>query len=145
MSNILLVFFALPIAVVIISIALQKIFKNPILVAAIIFAIFLIVTFLVATIAYTILSFITAILTHIICRLLNEQMRCCCMNNNNNNGNNGITTVSNVNSQNCGCNCNNDNNNDNQVLGANGISARINVIPSNNGESGNISGCYRRR
>ena len=152
MSNILLIFFALPIAVVIISIALQKIFKNPILVAAIIFAIFLIVTFvvgnlefLVATIAYTILSFVTAILTYIICRLLNEQMRCCCMNNNNNNGNNGITTVSNVNSQNCGCNCNNDNNNDNQVLGANGISARINVIPSNNGETGNISGCYRRR
>ena len=71
--NILLIFFALPIAVVIISIALQKILKNPLLVAAIIFAIFLIVTFivddlnfLVATIAYTILSFITAFITCIV-------------------------------------------------------------------------------
>ena len=38
--NILLIFFALPIATIIISIALQKIFKCPPLVAAIIFAIF---------------------------------------------------------------------------------------------------------
>ena len=59
MTN-LLIFFALPIATIIISIALQKIFKCPFLVAAIIFAIFLVVTFilgnliyLVATIAYT--------------------------------------------------------------------------------------------
>ena len=77
--NTLLIFFALPIAVIIISIALQKIFKCPFLVAAIIFAIFLIVTFvignlnyLVATIAYTILAFITAVLTNIICRILRE-------------------------------------------------------------------------
>ena len=40
MTN-LLIFFALPIATIIISIALQKIFKCPFLVAAIIFAIFL--------------------------------------------------------------------------------------------------------
>ena len=39
--NILLIFFALPIAVIIISIALQKILKNPKLVAAIIFAVVL--------------------------------------------------------------------------------------------------------
>ena len=39
--NILLIFFALPIATIIISIALQKILRCPILVAAIIFAIFL--------------------------------------------------------------------------------------------------------
>ena len=43
-NEILLIFFAIPIAVVIISIALQKIFRNPILVAAIIFAIFFIKT-----------------------------------------------------------------------------------------------------
>ena len=67
--NTLLIFFALPIAVIIISIALQKIFKCPFLVAGIIFAIFLIVTFssfgsefLVATIAYTILAYITALI-----------------------------------------------------------------------------------
>lgn len=80
--NTLLIFFALPIAIIIISIALQKIFKCPFLVAGIIFAIFLIVTFaignlnyLVATIAYTILAFITAILTNIICRILRELNR----------------------------------------------------------------------
>jgi hypothetical protein len=69
--NILLIFFALPIAVIIFSIALQKILKCPILVSAIIFAIFLIVTFvidnvnfLIATIIYTIISFITAFITY---------------------------------------------------------------------------------
>lgn len=74
--NILLIFFALPIATIIISIALQKIFKCPPLVAAIIFAIFLIVTFiigdlnfLIATIAYTIISFIAASIVCLICRL----------------------------------------------------------------------------
>ena len=77
--NNLLIFFALPIATIIISIALQKIFKCPPLVAAIIFAIFLIVTFvvgninfLIATIAYTILSFITAALVCLICRLIEQ-------------------------------------------------------------------------
>ena len=131
-NEILLIFFALPIAVIIISIALQRIFKNPILVAAIIFAIFLIVTFvidniqfLIATIAYTILSYITAFLTCVICRCINSQNQCCnpCRNENicDNNGDN------------------------NQVLGANGVSARINIIPNNNGITGNINGCYRRR
>ena len=78
MTN-LLIFFALPIATIIISIALQKIFKCPFLVTAIIFAIFLVVTFalgnliyLVATIAYTIIAFITAFLTMWFCRLVDE-------------------------------------------------------------------------
>lgn len=94
--NTLLIFFALPIAVIIISIALQKIFKCPFIVAGIIFAIFLVVTFvvgnlnyLVATIAYTILAFITAVLTNIICRILREldrresEERTSCCNSNN--------------------------------------------------------------
>ena len=62
--NTLLIFFALPLATIIISIALQKILKCPPLVAAIVFAIFLIVTFiindlnfLIATIVYTIISY----------------------------------------------------------------------------------------
>lgn len=108
--NTLLIFFALPIAVIIISIALQKSFKCPFLVAAIIFAIFLIVTFvignlnyLVATIAYTILAFITAVLTNIICRILRELDRregeresSCCnrKNRNSNNNNNGTQLLS---------------------------------------------------
>ena len=105
--NNLLIFFALPIATIIISIAMQKIFKCPPLVAAIIFAIFLIVTFvvgninyLVATIAYTILSFLTASIMCLFCRLM-EQIS----NNNNNNGN--LLTISSRtgenNSNSCGC------------------------------------------
>ena len=50
--NTLLIFFALPTSVIIISIALQKIFKCPFLVAAIIFAIFLIVTFVVGNLTF---------------------------------------------------------------------------------------------
>ena len=75
--NVLLIFFAFPIATIIISIALQKILKCPPLVAAIIFSIFLIVTFiinninfLIATIIYTIISFITAVIVCFICKIL---------------------------------------------------------------------------
>ena len=105
--NTLLIFFALPIAVIIISIASHKIFKCRFLVAAIIFAAFLIVTFvignltfLVATIAYTILAFITAILTNIICRILREldnreeerSSNCCRRGRNGNLNNNNNST-----------------------------------------------------
>lgn len=86
MMNLLLLFFALPIATIIISIALQKILDNPILVASIIFAIFLVVTFiigdltiLIATIAYTIISLITAIIV----KYIKENI--CSSNNDNNN------------------------------------------------------------
>ena len=90
--NTLLLFFALPIAVIIISIALQKIFHNPFLVAAIIFAIFLVITFLVtdtmtfliSTIIYTIIAYITAVLTQITCKILRNLGE-----NNNNNNDNG--------------------------------------------------------
>lgn len=75
--NILLIFFALPIAVIIFSTILQKIFKCPILVASIIFAIFLVITFvvdnlnfLIATIVYTFISFITAYIVMILCKFI---------------------------------------------------------------------------
>ena len=75
--NGLLIFFAIPFAVIIISIALQKILKCPVLIAAITFAIFLVTTFivgnlniLVAGIIYTLISFITAVLTCIIYKIL---------------------------------------------------------------------------
>ena len=94
---VLLLFFALPLATIIISIALQKILKSPALVAGIIFSIFLIVTFvignlnfLIATIIYTLISYITAVLVNLICRLLKRIERCrrennynCCANNEN--------------------------------------------------------------
>ena len=43
MNNLILIFFALPLAVVIVSIALQKLFDSPALVAGIIFVVFLVV------------------------------------------------------------------------------------------------------
>ncbi len=74
--NALLIFFALPISVVIFSIILQKIFKCPIIVASITFAIFLIVSVVIGTfeavvaaIAYTLLSLLTAYIVMIISRL----------------------------------------------------------------------------
>ena len=149
-NEMLLIFFALPIAVVIISIALQKIFRCPILVSLIIFAVFLIVTFvidnitfLIAAIAYAILSYVTAFLTCVICRFLNSCNTCNLCNSSNEAQ--AINTISNDlqqlnNNQNNNCGCNNE-----QVSGVNGVSARINVIPNNNGNSGNITGCYRRR
>lgn len=95
---VLLLFFALPLATIIISIALQKILKSPALVAGIIFSIFLTVTFvignlnfLIATIIYTLISYITSVLVNLICRLLKRIERCrrdnncsCCINNENN-------------------------------------------------------------
>lgn len=77
--NTLLIFFALPIATIILAIVLQKVLKCPLLVAGTFFAIFLIVTFavfdasfLVFAILYTILAYITAVLTKLICRLIDE-------------------------------------------------------------------------
>ena len=191
--NTLLIFFALPIAVIVISIALQKILKCPLLVSAIIFSIFLIVTFvvnnlnfLVAAIIYAIISFITAFLTYIICKFLDNYRENICRNNSHNcnedrqnelltissryknnengdlltissgcNGNTNelLTISSNANRRNNNCSnccnnssCNCDSNNDTVNL-TNGVSARINVIPNNtnNGQTGCISGCYRRR
>lgn len=72
--DLILLFFALPIATIILAIVLQKILKCPILVAATFFAIFLIVTFAVFdsdffifAIVYTILAYIAAAITRFIC------------------------------------------------------------------------------
>ena len=78
--NTLLIFFALPIAVIIVSAILQKVLKCPLAVAALIFAIFLVVTFaafdatfLIATLAYTILAFITALIVQLLCNENNNE------------------------------------------------------------------------
>lgn len=88
--NTLLLFFALPIATIILAIALQKILKCPFLVAGVFFAIYLIVafaafdaSFLVFAVVYTILAFLSAIITQIICNFINR--------------------LDNSNTQNCGC------------------------------------------
>ena len=77
--NTLLLFFAFPIATIIISIALQIVLKKPLLVASIIFAVFLVITFvlndlnfLVATIVYTIISFVTSIIVCLIYKIFNS-------------------------------------------------------------------------
>jgi hypothetical protein len=167
--NTLLIFFALPIATIVISIALQKILKCPSLVSAIVFAIFLIVTFvinnlefLIATIVYTIISFITASLFCFIQRLFNKgnldtlsrfNNQCSCNNLNNDNdiltinsqyqdnGNGGVITLNTFNdNQSNNCNCCNNNSTNN------GVTARINVIPNSNtnGRTGSLCGNYRR-
>ena len=103
MTN-LLIFFALPIATIIISIALQKIFKCPFFGSCNYICNILVVTFilgnliyLVATIAYTILAFITAVLTNIVCRILREldrreESHCCSRERNQNSNNNNNST-----------------------------------------------------
>ena len=110
--NTLLIFFALPIAVIIISAILQKVLKSPLAVAALIFAIFLVVTFaafdetfLIATLAYTILALITALVVRLLCNEDDEDE------DNNNNGCGGLSNLLNTNSTNsnnnstgCGCN-----------------------------------------
>lgn len=77
--NILLLAFALPVATILLAIVLQKILKCPLLVAATFFAILLIITyaifdssFLVFAILYTILAYVTAVLTRLICNLINR-------------------------------------------------------------------------
>lgn len=143
--NNLLIFFALPLATIIISIALQKMLKCPFLVAGIIFATFLVVTFvignltyLIATIVYTIISFITAVLMCLIGKLINrlnefdnQQISSNCTN-----GNNDDLLIINSNSNQCECGNN---------IGRNRVSARINVIPNNNGNTGSICGCYKKK
>ncbi len=112
MMNVLLIFFALPVATVILAIVLQKILKNPLLVAATFFAIYLIVTFaafdisfLVYAILYTILAYVTAVLTKLVCNIIHTVR-------NINTNNNGIELTENTNTTNNnvirrnGCYCN---------------------------------------
>lgn len=92
----LLLFFAIPVAIIILSIVLQKILRCPILVAATFFAILLIVafaafdsSFLIFVIIYTILAYVTAVLTRLVCNLIARFADCfdddgCCVCGNNN-------------------------------------------------------------
>ena len=91
--NILLIFFAFPIAIIIFSIVLQRLLHSPLTVSAIFFAVFVVITFaffdqnfLIATLAYTILSYITAVFISFLC---NQNQNNGSGNNNNNNNDNG--------------------------------------------------------
>lgn len=104
----LFIFFALPLATILLAIVFQKILRSPILVAITFFAIYLIVAFvefsdtlaeaIIAAIIYTIIAYITAYIVIIICRLrrrfchcrreeAENNRRCGCGNNNDNNEN----------------------------------------------------------
>ena len=101
----LLTFFVFPIAIIIFSIALQRLLRSPILVAAVVFAAFLIVaftafdeTFLIAVLVYTLIALITAFIACILGRS-NENENSTCENSSDilsnmtdNNSNNGDNT-----------------------------------------------------
>ena len=111
----LLIYFALPVATIILSIVLQKILRCPILVAATAFAIYLIVTFaafdesfLLFAIVYTILAYLTALITRFICCLIRNNQNSClnpCNNSNNGNDDDDEDDDNNDNSNGCGCGC----------------------------------------
>lgn len=103
MNTILLIFFAIPLAVIIFSIALQKLLKCPALVAGIIFAIGVIITFIIgnvivlaATLVYTFISYITALIICLISRCNNHDNddHCCGRNRCCNNNENDLLTIS---------------------------------------------------
>lgn len=139
MNTILLIFFAIPLAVIIFSIALQKILKCPALVASIIFAIGVIITFIVgnlillaATLIYTFISYITALIICLISRFFNHDDNCCRRNdwrrnNSCNNNENDLLTIS--------SNCQNNGNGDLLTINsscANGNTNNLLTIRSNN-------------
>ena len=123
--NVLLVFFAIPLAVIVISIALEKLLDCPILVGAIVFSILLLIAvifsntiYFILTVIYTLLAFLTAWITKLMYKFILGLKKC----NNN---------------------CNTRDNN--QELTVNG---RVRVLDSNNNNqnnSGTFCGCYRRR
>lgn len=124
--NTLLLFFALPVATIILAIVLEKILRCPILTAATFFAIYLIVafavfdaSFLVYAIAYTILAYITAVIAEFLfCKI--RRGDCHCNGNHENNiqtvnlTDNAVTRIanevaeilSNESEENENCNCN---------------------------------------
>lgn len=157
--NTLLLFFALPVATIIFSIVLLKLLKCPILVAATFFAIYLILAFtvfdtdfLIFVIAYTILSYITAVITRLICNIIERVNRClnnsregnnqncyCCLNNNDDNNNNSSNNNNNNNTS---------NNNSNQArftLTTNQANPVLFLTNRNNNTSRRNGCCCRRR
>ncbi len=123
MNDILLLFFALPVAIAILSIIGQTLINSPIKIAGITFSILLIITFSVAdesfliyTILYTILSYATAWITSL---WMNNQDEDNCLNQliratnaenllnmqNTTSSQNTINQSNNINNTNNSCNC----------------------------------------
>lgn len=115
--NTILLFVAIPILVIVVSIILEKLLNNPLLIATLVFAVFLVITFaigdttlLIAAFAYALLALLTALAVRAFCCL--RGLLCGESNENNNNNlcdtlaesidNNNNNSCSNNN--NCGCN-----------------------------------------
>ncbi len=156
MTTNLLIFFAIPFAVIIFSIALQKLLRNPFLVSAIIFSILLIIVlaffdtiYLIAVVAYTILSFITAVITCLICRYFDTSQISNCMFNS---GNNNNCMGNNENNNNCMGNNGNNNSSNTEVITISNDGVNNTENSLQNGFSGltgsyaqNCTGRYNRR
>ena len=137
--NTLLLFFALPVATIILAIVLEKILRAPVLTAATFFAVYLILAFsafdtdfLIFVIIYTILAYIAAVIAEIFFR------RCMQIHNRSNNtATLGIQDTQNNNINRCN---NNDDSNNN--CSVNDV-ATVNVL--NNTTGGRTCWrCYRR-
>lgn len=132
----LLIFFALPLATVLLAIVFQKVLKSPILVTITFFAIYLIILFalyaagvlsnlaegLIAVIVYTIIAFVTAWLVRLT-KIIKERLFNC----DNNEGRSSGRNIEREGS--CGCNLNNETENNDLLR----ISCRC-----NNGNSQNL-------
>ena len=145
----ILLFFILPFATILLSIVLQKLLKSPILVAITFFAIYLMLTytvfgtsFLIFAIVYSILAYITAAITRLICTIIRRLSECNCdgrwinwlcredCTRSNNIANSNITGISNVSNGNNIISANNVAN-DNNIIGTTNITETIN----NNGRN----------
>lgn len=145
--NILLIFFAFPIAVIIVSAILEKILRSPVAVAALIFAIFLVLTFavfdeifLIATLVYTIIAFITALIVHFLKRRCDHERDICDL----------LAEFIQNNSENSSSNNNTSNNsNNNESLPNTVEDLLLNSTNNNTNSNSNDSNCncnrFRRR
>lgn len=98
----ILLFFVFPLTTIVIAIALQRLLDNPLLVGAIAFSIFLLVSYIsysgssqaiIASIVYGILAFLAAYLSRLISNLRNNGNINSSQNGTNNNNSNGNTNA----------------------------------------------------
>lgn len=136
---IVLFFIVLPLATILISIVLQRLLKSPILVAILVFAIFLIlaftvfsVEFLINTIVYTILALLTAWIVKTICCILRRlgchssicnNDDCCCWEREREHDNDDHGS--------CGCGCGNNQNENNLEESIEGLQDSIDTLEDN--------------
>ena len=148
----LLIFFALPIATVLLAVVLERVLRSPILVAITFFALYLIILFalfatevvtdlatlLIALIVLTFIAYITAVIVRFIrCICRNYLKPCCsiCPDRDE-----IVEDITDNNDGNCCCE------NNNLQTSNEGIALSGNIIPNqnNNGRTGIVRGCYRR-